>query len=104
MGNKVKINENVCVCCREEHEIKKIKKLKVGDNYLSLCPNCLNDYKKILSDAINEASNTGFKKGVDESFKKGIEIGKFYQKHNITDNIPKELEKEFNELFGKFVD
>ena len=102
MGDKVKINENVCVCCREAHN--EIKKLKVGVNYISLCPSCLNDYKKILSDAINEASDVSFKKGVDEGFEKGIEVGRFYQKHNITDEIPDELADEFNKIFGEFID
>ena len=42
-----------------------------------------------------------YNKGFDDGMQLGKAIGRFYEKHNITDKIPEELQDEYNEICGK---
>ena len=42
-----------------------------------------------------------FQNGVSKGMHIGIAIGRFYEKHNITDSIPYELAEEYNNMFEK---
>ena len=40
-----------------------------------------------------------YKAGFKDGMRMGIAFGRFYEKHNITDKIPPELQDEFNALY-----
>lgn len=40
-----------------------------------------------------------YKQGLHNGMNLGIAIGRFYEKHNITDRIPPELADEFNAMY-----
>jgi len=58
---------------------------------------------KVLSDDIDgnfdELIERAFRNGISKGMHIGIAIGRFYEKHNITDKIPYELADEYNNMF-----
>lgn len=42
-----------------------------------------------------------YRAGLDDGMRVGIGIGRFYEKHHITDTIPTELTDEFNAMLDE---
>lgn len=56
---------------------------------------------KVLDGNFDELLEKAFQNGVSKGMHIGIAIGRFYEKHNITDEIPYELADEYNNMFEK---